>query len=754
MIKSTKICLLGLLLALAVPSFAQNPGYIEGMWLPNTVAELKGEEMVEIGLEISPDSIYSEDNPSLKDAVVVLSGGSCTAGAISPNGLLITNHHCAYDEVAAISTPEEDYLTQGFWPENQSDEIPLKGMTAGFLKKIEKVTDQVLENGQEGIQTQIEAIIAENEQGGLFVADVAEMYHGLEYYLYVYEVYTDVRLAGVPPQDIGKFGYDTDNWMWPRHTGDFALLRVYADSSNRPADYSPDNQPYQPVNYFPVSNAGVEKDDFTMIMGYPGTTTRYLTSFAVSHLIENNYPDHITMREITTSAMKEAMAESEGNRLQLSGDYASLMNYYKYFKGASTMLKRNDIVEKRKKEEMAFQAWAEMDPERRKAYGSILEEIEELYALQKDADHLNQYLIYAMANPSSASKALYFTFSSLRRLETMMSRGGEEAQKQEVSRMKEALPQFYEDFLRGMDKKIYTGHLKAMYTDFGEEIRPELFDEIVEGKHSFPMTTETDLSRKEKRKLKKQARKNRKKWDKMSELERFVSWTDTAYERSLGANPAMMEEFLQNPDKEVLGDDPLLLLVTEVLDVYRNKALIVLQTFSTQISGLRRDYIKGMMEMNPDRIFYPDANSTTRFSYGKVLPYSAGDSVTYNWYTSTEGIMAKYDPENPDYQVPEKLRTLINSKDFGDYADEDGYMPVNFLTTNDITGGNSGSPVLNGKGELVGVAFDGNWESMCGDVQVLKEVNRTIVADARYVLFIIDKYGEADRLIREMTIVK
>lgn len=751
--KTLRWVILGLFSLVALNTFAQttpNPGYIEGMWIPNTVAAQKGEVMKKLGLEIDPASIYSDSATSLKDAIVVLNGGSCTAGAISSQGLLLTNHHCTYDEVAAISTPEKDHLSNGFWATKLEEEIPLEGMTAGFLIKIEKVTDQVLEGGPEQMEANMQRIAQEAEEGGKYTVDIAEMYHGLEYYLYVYQVFRDVRLAGVPPQDVGKFGYDTDNWMWPRHTADFSMIRVYAGPDNQPADYSTENKPYQPKHFFPVSTEGIEEEDFTMIMGYPGSTTRYLTSYAVSHLINQNYPDHIQMREISTTAIKEAMDQSEENRLQLSGTYASLMNYYKYFKGATTMLKRNKIVDKREEMEKAFQAWADANPERKQEYGTILKDIKELFEIQKDADHIDVMITYAIAYPGASSTALFFTLTQLRRLDAVLSRGNTSMQEAEIARIKEGKGEVYGEFIRSMDKKIYLGHLEAMYNGLHDDIKPELFKEVVAGKMPFPMTEKEELTKKEKKKLKKQAKKNRKVWEAMSDVEKFLAWADTAYDRSLAGNPERLETFLENPEKEVIQKDPVLVLMTNILEMYSSKAALVKQTFNNQIGELRKLYIKGMMEMQPDRSFYPDANSTTRFSYGKVLSYSAGDSVDYDYYTVAKGIMEKYDPENPDYDVPEKLRNLINARDFGPYLDKDGSMHVCFLTTNDITGGNSGSPVLNGKGELIGVAFDGNWESMCGDVEVLKEVNRTIVADVRYILFLVDKYAGAKNLLDEI----
>ncbi|MEO0895170.1 MAG: S46 family peptidase [Bacteroidota bacterium] len=745
--------IISLLSLQAFGQYEPNPGSSEGMWLPNTIAQQKGEEMKKLGLAIEPSSIYDENTPSLKDGIVVLSGGSCTAEAISAEGLLLTNHHCTYDEVAAISTTDNDILKNGYWPESRGKEPRLEGVTAGFLIKIENITERMLDAGAEGFEAEAEKIIKEAETQPGYKADVKEMYNGLEYYLYLYEVFPDVRLAGVPPQDVGKFGYDTDNWMWPRHTGDFTLLRVYAGPDNKPAEYSADNKPYQPKHFFPISIAGTDEGDFSMIMGYPGSTERYLTSFAIKHRIEQNYPDQIKLRGIVAKSMKEAMDADDADRLKLTGDYSSIMNYYKYFQGASTMLKRNKIVEKRQMQEKAFQAWADADPERKEKYGEILGNIEELHELHKEAEHYYQYLIYTLAYPAAASKGLGLTFSQVRTLDAVLKRAPKEIREQELEKAKEALPELYESFVRSADKKIFLGHIEALYTDMSEELQLESFAEIAAGNKAFSVYDKAELSKKEKKKQRKIRKKNASKWNGMSDLEKILAWADTAYDRSLAANPDRMEAFLNNPDKEVTSNDPLLGLVGDIIGVYSTKAALKLGTFEAQIAGLRRDYIAGMQEMYPDRSFYPDANSTTRFSYGQVKGYSVGDSITYKPFTTTKGIMEKYDPNNPDYQVPEKLRNLIEAGDFGNYKDADGTMHVCFLTTNDITGGNSGSPILNGKGELIGTAFDGNWESMCGDIQVLADVNRTIVADIRYILFIIEKYGESSRLIEEMKIM-
>jgi hypothetical protein len=733
---------------------ATKPGFVEGMWLPNQLAEKNAEEMKAAGLELSLEEVYNPDGTSLENGIVVLSGGSCTAEAISDQGLLLTNHHCAYDAVVEISSTDFNPLDDGYWAKSYDEELPLEGVTAGFIMEIKDVSDTVLSVEGEERAALIEALETAASEGNGLTAQVKEMYHGLEYHLFVHQVYEDVRLVGIPPQDIGKFGYDTDNWVWPRHTGDFAMLRVYADENNEPAEYSEDNKPYHPKHFFPLSLNGIDKDDYTMIMGYPGTTTRYLTSYEVDYRLDQQYPDQIKLLGITTGEMKKAMDKDEATRLKLSGKYSGLMNYYKYLQGASTMLKRNDIPEVKAKEQKAFTDWINEEPARQEEYGEVLPTIEELHKSFGKADHLWQYIIFTLLHPDNASVAMRTSFMNLRQLNATMQRGTEADVEELIGAMEEELKDTYEDFIPEVDKAVFLKHFRALYEDFDEDMRISTFADILDGKEAFDPYL--GLSPKVAKKMKKKGKvkKRKKMWDAMSDLEKIMAWADTAYDRSLAVSLDNLEGFLKAPNQEVLAEDPLLNLTQNMVITYSMKAAMALNTFNAQIEELKRLWLKGLMEMQPERTFYPDANSSLRLSYGKVRPYSVGDTLDYNYFTTTEGIMEKYDPNNPDYQVPEKLRQLINDKDYGKYLDDNGKMWVCFLTTNDITGGNSGSPVLNAKGELIGTAFDGNWESMCGDIEVLPSVNRTIVADIRYILFIVDKFGEAQRILDEVDIVE
>ncbi|MDX1905774.1 MAG: S46 family peptidase [Bacteroidia bacterium] len=734
----------------AVQTLAQSRSY-EGMWLPFKAKDLNYADMQSVGVALPADGVYNEAGPSLEDAVIRLNGGSCTAELISSQGLVLTNHHCAYDDVANLSTPENDLLTNGFWAANHGAELPIEGATAEFLIHSEDVTAQVLKDNpdEKTIEERIEALTKAATEGTAYEAEVVPMYAGNEYYLFVYEVYTDIRLVGVPPSAIGKYGYDQDNWVWPRHTGDFTLLRIYAGKDNKPADYAPDNVPFKPTRHLTISLAGVKENDYAMVMGYPGSTTRYLTSPAVNMALQGSNQVKIHLFGIKTSTMRSFMDQSDNVRLGLAGEYASLMNTYKYFIGQTTMLSRYDIAGKKAEEEKTFQAWADADPARKEKYGAILSDMKAIYGDYGSIDQFMNYLYFGALGPASTG----FAFFNLNPIRGALASKDEANIAAATEKARGGMEEHFKAFYPEVDQAVFAALFKAFYNDMPAELRPEIFDELLYPERTVMVDDQGDKKGK-KKKSKKQKGGEILVTDRSPE-ERIDAWTAQAYATSIVTDKARMEAFLAAPTREAIEADPIFKYIQGVIAFYRGKVALPYITTEGQIESLNKAYIQGLREMNPTKAYYPDANSTMRLTYGKVLPYQPRDGVAYNYFTTIEGIMEKYreKPKDPDYFVPEKLVSLYESKDYGRYADN-GRLIVNFLTTNDITGGNSGSPVLNAKGELIGCAFDGNWEAMAGDIYVFPKLNRTICVDIGYVLFIIEKFGNAKHIVDEMTIVE
>ncbi|MDX2247135.1 MAG: S46 family peptidase [Bacteroidia bacterium] len=717
----------------------------EGMWLPLKVKELNYEDMVKKGIELPAEKIYNESEASLEDAIVKLNGGQCTSEMISGEGLMLTNHHCAYDAIATLSTEDNDLLTNGFWAMSRGEELPIPGSTAALLIRSEDVSAKVLAAGDQMEQT-IEEIVAKATEGTNYVAEVEEMFHGAEYYLFVYEVFRDVRLVGAPPSSIGKFGYDTDNWVWPRHTGDFSLLRVYAGPDNKPADYSPDNKPYNPRHFLPISLQGVSEEDYAMVMGYPGSTTRYLTASAIRLALEQSNLDKIELMGQKARIMKSYMDRDDKTRIAMAADYASLMNTYKYYIGQTTMMGRYDVPGQKAKQEVEFQKWAESDPVRKEKYGTVLKDIDELHGLYKPAEHFMNYLYYSTLAPS-ASVFSYLEFSGLY---GALQSDDKEATAEAVAEVKEAMENHFKTFFYEADRDVFAASFISFYNNMSPELRPKIFDEILNPEAE---QTEEATGKKKKKKKKNTEMEVLPSIEPVNMDERITAWTANAYQTSLATDKERLNAFLQNPDAETIAKDPIFRYVAGVIDFYRQRVGLAHATFNYQIEGLWKTYVEGLREMHTDKKFYPDANSTMRLTYGKVRAYEPRDGVSYHYYTTLDGVIEKEDPNNEEFIVPEKLKDLYQKKDYGRYG-KDGVMPLCFITTNDITGGNSGSPVINSKGHLIGAAFDGNWEAMSGDIHVFPNLNRTICVDARYILFIIDKYAGAGHLLKEMTIVE
>jgi hypothetical protein len=693
----------------------------EGMWLPLLLKAKNEKQMKQLGCKLSADEIYNVEKTSLKDAVVMLSGGSCSAEAISSEGLLLTNHHCGYEAIQTNSSVDHDYLTDGFYAKTRADELPTGGITASFLIRIEDVTARVLaevnSNMSESERTAkvrqtYKTIEAEATAGTGYNASVKSFFNGNEYYLFVYETFTDVRLVGAPPESVGKFGGDTDNWMWPRHTGDFCMLRVYAGKDNKPAAPSADNVPYKPKHFLPVSLDGVKEGDFTMVMGYPGTTDRYLTSYGVQMALDLSNPAVVKIRDKKLKLMKEDMDASTEIRIKYASTYAQTANYWKYFIGQSEQLKNNNVVQKKKDLESRFQTWATADPARQAKYGSALSEIEKAYQdLRKitlNRTYLNEAVLQGAAVGSIAMQ--------MSQLKEILADSANAAGP--LAEIKAEVATMYKDYNEPTDRKLMEAMISMVMADIPKEMQAPIFDTI------------------------------RIKWN--GNVKAFV---DDLYARSIFASAAKFNAFLDKPSLAALTNDPAAKLSSGVLDHYMATFRPVITEIQGRIERGNRAFVKGLQEMMPEKNFYPNANSTMRLTYGSVQEYDPRDAVEFEEYTTIKGVMEKEDPTNPEFVVPAKLKELYKAGDFGIYG-ANGTLNTCFISTNDITGGNSGSMVVNGKGELIGCAFDGNWEAMSGDIFFEDKIQRTISVDIRYVLFLIDKLGGAGHLVDEMKLMK
>ena len=695
----------------------------EGMWLPLLIDRLNYVDMQKEGLKLTAEEIYNINHSSLKDAIIQF-GNGCTGEMISGQGLVLTNHHCGYGAIQSHSTIDHDYLADGFWAMDLKEELPNEGLTARFLVRIEDVTARVLE-GLNDQMTESErnakiselskAIQSEATQGTGYDARVASFFNGNEFYLFVYEVFRDVRLVGAPPSSIGKFGADTDNWMWPRHTGDFALFRVYTGPDGKPASFSTENIPMKPRHHLPVSLDGYEKGDFAMIMGYPGSTDRYLTSWGVNLAIEISNPTIVKIREKKLNIMRKDMDADREVAIKYASKYAGISNYWKYFIGQTRGLKRLKVLEDKQKIESEFQSWVNADPARKEKYGKVLSDIESAYKTYGEYTLQRWYFIESVMRGAEVM-TLAQSFTGLG------NELGEETPSQEkIDRMKQALTKsverHFKNYNRPTDVKLLSAMLQMYYENVPVQQQPEAFRQMVA--------------------------KNK------GDFNRIAG---NIFARSIFADEAKVRAFLEKPSLKVLKKDPAYTLSVMMVEKYRENQKN-LDAANEMLERGNRLFVAGLREMQPERKFYPNANSTMRLTYGKVLDYYPADAVHYNYFTTLKGVMEKEDPDNWEFVVPAKLKALYEKKDFGPYAMDNGQMPVAFLSTTDITGGNSGSPVINGKGELIGLAFDGNWEAMSGDIAFEPELQRTISVDIRYVLFIIDKYAGAKNIINELTLV-
>ena len=683
----------------------------EGMWMLPYLQKMNIKDMKARGCKLSAEDIYSINKSSLKDAIVIF-GGGCTGEIVSPDGLLFTNHHCGYGSIQSLSSVEHDYLKNGFWAMSHAEEIPAPGLKVRFIRSISDVTAEIVGNvpGIAG-QQEYERIVAENTKnliGELQAAnpgmaiEIKPFFGGNQYFAFVIEIFGDVRLVGTPPTSIGKFGGETDNWMWPRHTGDFSVFRVYAGPDNRPAAYSPENRPYKAEKYLKVSLGGYKEGDFAMIMGFPGSTQRYMTSYEIDNMLTIANPNRIFIRGERQAILKEDMAASDKVRIQYASKYASSSNYWKNSIGKSRGIRKLGVKERKQEQEAAFQAWAEKNTLPEEGYIDALPKVREAMEGLASVDDNRQYIDEAF----------------LRAIEIMTPARllDNRSEIKNPERSKESMANWYKDYNAPTDRKVAKRMLKIAREHMTD--LPSFYTEIVD--KDFGGDTD--------------------------------AYVDYLFDNSLFVSEEKVNGLIDDFSVEKYTSDPVVPFMRSVMEKY-GELSAARKPFVEKYNEGSRKYVAGLMLQNPKKAWASDANFTLRLTYGRVLPYSPADGIEYNYYTTLKGVMEKENPQNPtEFTVPEKLKELYAARDFGRYANDRGELPVAFLADCDITGGNSGSPVLNDKGELIGLAFDGNWEAMSGDVAFEPELQRTISVDIRYVLFVIDKFAGAGWLLNELDI--
>jgi len=693
----------------------------EGMWLLPLLEKLNIGTMTEMGLELTAEDIYSVNHSSLKDAIAIF-GGGCTSEIVSAQGLLLTNHHCGYGTIQSHSSVEHDYLKDGFWAATKEDEIASPGLSVTFLDYIKDVSDRINgllnddmdEQERSGIiSDEMSKIEEEAEIGEFQSAGVQSFFAGNKFYLLVYTRYSDVRFVGAPPSSVGKYGADTDNWMWPRHTGDFSVFRVYMSPDGKPAGHSEDNVPFEPKHFLPISMKGVTEGDFAMILGYPGGTTRFMTSYEIDRELSITHPNRIKIRGLRQELMLEDMLADEKVRIQYASKYSGSTNYWKFSIGQSKGLKDLNVKGQKEALQEKFMKWISMDPAKQKKYGQALDMIKTSTEDRIPYNYVSQYYNECLTR---GSEILGFANSASGFYRQLEDKADDETIKSMAERMKNSAVRFFKNYSPPTDQKITAAMMALFAEDVPAEFHADIFATI-------------------KKKYK-------------GDYKKFV---DQMFATSVFANQDRFNAFLDNPSLKVLKKD---LAYQAAVSIFTKSGEIRRDSrqFGTDLGLGQRLWVGGILEMEKDKTFYPDANFTMRLTYGTVKSYEPQDAVLYKYYTTLDGVMQKEDPNNWEFVVPPKLKELFETKDYGDYGDGD-QMKVCFITNNDITGGNSGSGVINGRGELIGLAFDGNWEAMSGDIAFEPDLQRCINVDIRYVLWIIDKYAGAKHLINEMTLV-
>jgi len=696
----------------------------EGMWLLYLLGDKVYNDMVKKGLKLTREQIYSMNKASLKDAIVIF-GGGCTGEVVSHEGLIFTNHHCGYNAISAASTVEKNYLRDGFWAKSRADEIPAPSLSVQFLVRIEDVTAQVEKELEklEGaawnrkLQEVSQRLAAQATAGTHYEARVVPFYRGNQFLLFVYERYTDVRLVGTPPESIGKFGGDTDNWEWPRHTGDFAVFRVYAGKDGKPAPYSADNVPLKPKYFLPISIKGVQENDFAMVVGYPGSTNRYETSFGVKLKTEVENPAIVRLRDIRLKLMFEEMKKDQAVRLKLASAYASIANYWKFFDGEAKQLLKYDVYGQKKALEEKFAQWAKGKPEYENLMPAYQKAYEAWYPYAMHRIYINEGIL---GSPLAAYAI------SLQALERALTR--KPVNMEEVKRIAQNLSNTRKSFLEAhnaeSDKKILAATCRMFFNDIPADQHPQEFYNWLTVQYGNLANDAT-----------------------------YEAFATDVFAKTMILDDNRWNTFINNPDSSTLQNDLAYRYASAFMKNYTARYAGMANDFTNRINDLGRLYIKGLMEMDPKLITYPDANFTMRLSYGAVKPYRPRDAVIYDYVCTMTGVLEKYKPGDYEFDLPQSLVEAARKKDFGRYKDARvNDLVVCFITTNDITGGNSGSPVLNGKGELIGLAFDGNYEALSHKIAFDSSLNRTICVDVRYVLWCIEKLGGASHLINELTL--
>lgn len=695
----------------------------EGMWIPSLIQELNEKEMQDLGMNLSAEDIYSVNHSSLKDAIVKIPG--CTAEIVSEQGLILTNHHCGYGRIQAHSTLDHDYLTDGFWAMNKSEELPNKGMYARLLISIEDVSDEVLSDlasdlseadRSKEIQKRIKVLVKEATKDTHYDAFVRPFYYGNKYYLFLNETFKDVRLVGAPPSNIGKFGGDTDNWMWPRHTGDFSVFRIYADTNNLPAEYSEHNIPYTPKNYLKISMKGVDEGDFTMVFGYPGRTQEYLPSYGVKLNTEILNPIRINLRTERLNIFKREIEKNKKVRIQYASKSAGVANGWKKWQGETRGIRRFDAVGKKVKFEKEFIAWAKADESRNELYGSLIADFEKSYDAGVPLQIANTYVReagYGIEIVRFASR-----FASLLKKD---SKNDSKAHAKRLKSLKSSTEKFFKDYYQPIDEEVFVALLKKYKNEVPVQFLPDFFNRI-QSKYK-------------------------------GDYQKYAAFV---FKKSIFTSEEKVLKVLNNKkaNYKAFEKDPVMKIVLSLKQMENTMIKPDLNKLNAKVLKLQRYYMKAQMEMQPNRRFYPDANSTIRVHYGQVKAFVPMDAVNYKHFTTLEGILEKENPDVYDYVVEQKLKELFNNKDYGRYADKDGKIHVCFIAANHTSGGNSGSPILNADGQLLGLNFDRNWEGTMSDLSYDPSICRNISVDIRYVLFIIDKFAGAGHLVDEMTLVE
>ncbi len=691
----------------------------EGMWLLKELNKQSMARMKELGFKFPTDSIYSETNPSLKDAVVIF-GGGCTGVAVSSQGLIFTNHHCGYGAIQKLSSVEHDYLKDGFVSQTFQEELPAEGLTVSFLQKTEDITDFVTstiladdseEVRGEKIDSLSEVYLEQYKDNSFLRAQVVPFYAHNKYYAVIYEVFKDVRLVFTPPSSVGKFGGETDNWMWPRHTGDFSVFRVYANKDNSAANYSPDNVPYQPKYSVPVSLKGYQEKDYAMTIGYPGSTERYMTSWGINQMVESEHKPRIEVRGAKQDVWKKDMNASDAIRIKYASKYAGSSNYWKNAMGMNEAIAKLGVIKDKEQLEDQFAKWASSKPAIKAKYGETLSLLKDGYTATMDVAKVQTYLFETFYNGVEVTR---FANTAVF-INKMEDKTGED----KASDLRRRLESLYKDYEPALDRKVMPVLLKIYAERVPAEYLPSFY------------TTITD--------------------EFGGDYDKYAEWF---YNNTKFTNLDAAVALIGSEDQEAISNDPAIAFARSI-EPCLNKLRESFAPYYPQIDKGSRLFMAGLMEMEPSKTFYPDANFTQRLSYGSIGGYKPVDAVIYDYYSTSKGVLDKQVPNDPEFNVQQYILNDLAGGDFGEYANKsDGKMYVNFLSNNDITGGNSGSPVFNGNAQLIGLAFDGNWESLSGDILFEPDLQRMISVDIRYVLYTIDKVMKCPRLIKELKVVK